>query len=136
MITIRGLLAFSLLAVLGGCASTQCAAPTKLSSDPPITCLYQIQVTAIDSATNSVTGKVPNVLVIEVEDEYKYKYKDLTKDGTIEFPTPKSEKSEIQYTFSVNNSASIVPGQIYEFIRVGNYPELGLGKKIVHEEKK
>jgi hypothetical protein len=132
MITIRGLLACGFLFVLGGCASTPCVAPDKLSKDPPITCYYQLKV--IKKHPDSIRGKVPNVLVIEYEDDYKH------KDETIEFTKPKSEKSENEYTFRVSHfeklSDLIVEGRTYEFMRVGNYPELGLGKEIVPKQAK
>lgn len=130
MIRIRGLLACSFLAVLVGCTDNPCSAPDKLSNDPNITCLYQIEVISKDADTNSVTGKVPNVLVFYNKSEKKDE----------PFETPKSTSSEDKYTFRVSHfeklSDLIVTEHTYEFMRVGNYPEFGLGKEIIHMPKK
>lgn len=133
MITIgRGILACSVLTMLSGCTAhhQQCGPPNEPSHDPPITCLYQIQVISKDPSTNSVTGKVPDVLVV----------KDEHGDRTREFEAPKSAMSENEYTFRINHfeklSDLIVIGRTYEFMRIGNHPEFGLGKEIVHEQKK
>lgn len=62
MITIRGLLLFGFLALLGGCATTPCPDP----SHPAIrtdSCHYKFTITKIDAPKGWVTGKYPADLV-------------------------------------------------------------------------